>query len=124
MSEIPYFPKLDFNISTDIARNYKLADYTYEIIMKEIKNFEETLDDDHEVALKLTSFGQSITLSVTEIGYANPSTLFFYGYIGESPATLIQHISQLNFLLLATKKADPDQPPRRIAIGFVPPNAD
>ena len=104
--------------------NKSIKKEVYSFIMKEIKNFEETLDDDHEVILKLTSFGQSITLSVTEIGYANPSTLFFYGYIGESPATLIQHISQLNFLLLATKKADPDQPPRRIAIGFVPPNAD
>ena len=103
-------------------RDYSMADYTYEIIGKQIKDFEDRLDDDHEVALKLTSFGQSITLSVSEIGYANPSTLIFYGFVGEQPATLIQHMSQLNFLLLSVEKPDPAKPPRRI--GFVPPSED
>lgn len=76
-----------FEIPT--VRNYNLADYTYEVIMEQIKNFEDTLNDDQEVALKLTSFGQSITMAVTGIGYANPSTLFFYGLVGDQEATLI-----------------------------------
>lgn len=104
------------------VRNYNLADYTYEVIMEQIKDFEDALDDDQEVALKLTSFGQSITMAVTGIGYANPSTLFFYGLVGDQEATLIQHVSQLNFLLLAVKKTDPEKPARRI--GFVPPSED
>lgn len=81
-----------------------------------------TLDEDHEIALRLASFGQSITLSVVDIGYSNPSTLVFHGYVGDQPATLIQHMSQLNFLLLAVKKADPEKPPRRI--GFESPIED
>lgn len=104
------------------ARDYKLADYTYEIIMERLKEFEDNLDDNHEVAVKLASFGQSITLGVTDIGYSNPSTLVFYGYVGDQPATLIQHVSQLNFLLLAVKKADPEKPARRI--GFAQPTED
>ena len=103
-------------------RDYSMADYTYEIILERIKEFEEDLDSDHEVGIKLASFGQSITMSVTDIGYSNPSTLVFYGFIGEQPATLIQHVSQLNFLLLAVKKADPEKPPRRI--GFALPTED
>lgn len=89
-----------------------------EIIMEHIKKFENTLDNDHEVAIKLASFGQSITLSVIRIGYSDPNTLVFYGYVGEQPATLIQHMSQLNFLLLAAPKADPKKPVRRVKLGF------
>ena len=95
-------------------RDYNLADYSYEVILERIKYFEDSLDDEHEVAVKLASFGQALTLSVTDIGYSNPSTLVFHGYVGDQPATLIQHMSQLNFLLVAVKKSDPEKPPRRI----------
>ncbi len=103
-------------------RDYHLADYTCEIVMEQIKAFEASLDEDHEIAVKLTSFGQSVTMSVTNIGYADPSTLFFHGLVGEQPATLIQHVSQLNFLILAVRKQDPQKPARRI--GFSPPTGD
>ena len=104
------------------ARDYKLADYAYEVILDQIKEFEAELDDEHEVAIKLASFGQSVTMAVTDIGYANPSTLFFYGYVGDQHAQLIQHMSQLNFLLLAVRKTDPSRPARRI--GFAPSESD
>lgn len=110
---IPEIPEL---------RDYHAADYFRDIIMDELKAFEDELDDDHEVALMLTSFGQSVTLGVTSIGYANPNTLLFYGYVGEQPATLIQNVSQLNFLLLAVKRVDPEKPPRRI--GFAVSSED
>lgn len=103
-------------------RDYTQADYSYEVIIKCIYEFENNLDDDHEIAIKLASFGRSITMAVTDIGYANPSTLVFYGYVEGQYATLIQHMSQLNFLLLAVKKADPEKPPRRI--GFAVPSED
>lgn len=119
---MPEFQLPELNIPEIDMRNYNLADYFYEIILERIKEFEDDLDDEHEIALKLASFGQSVTLSVTDIGYSNPSTLVFYGYVGEQPATLIQHVSQLNFLLLAVKKADPEKPPRRI--GFAAPTED
>ena len=104
------------------ARSYNMADYSYEVIMDLIKDFESDLDNDHEVGIRLASFGQSITMSVTQIGYANPSTLIFYGYVGDQAATLIQHMSQLNFLLLSVPKADPEKPPHRI--GFALPSED
>ena len=113
MPEIDFGP-LNALADPELMRNYNQADYAYEIVMEEIRTFEQSLDDDHEVAIKLTSFGQSITLAVTDIGYANPSTLFFYGFVGDQKATLIQHMSQLNFLLLAVRKADPEKPARRI----------
>ena len=112
---LPEVPKIEI---PDI-RDFSMADYAYEVIMEQIKEFELSLDDEHETAVKLASFGQDLTMSVTDIGYANPSTLVFYGYVGEHEATLVQHMSQLNFLLLAVPKADPSKPPKRIYIsGF------
>lgn len=103
-------PLADFPLPKDT----RMASYSYEVIRNQIKEFEDSLDSDHEVAVMLTSFGQSITMSVTSIGYSNPSTLVFHGYVGEQAATLIQHMSQLNFLMLAVEKPDPQKPPRRI----------
>ena len=80
---------LDFKT---ITRNYSMADYTYEVIMERIKDFEDKLDYDHEVSIQLASFGKSITLAVSEIGYSNPTTLVFHGIVdGNQRATLIQH---------------------------------
>ena len=75
-----------------------------------------------KVAVQLASFGQSITMAVSDVGYSNPSTLVFYGYVNGQKATLIQHMSQLNFLLLAIEKSDPKKPAYRI--GFELPTED
>lgn len=104
----------DFKLPELDIKNYTFADYQYELICESIKNFEDSLNDKQEVALKLASFGQSITLNVTNIGYSNPSLIHFYGYVGNDKAHLIQHVNQLNFLILAVPKADPVKPPRRI----------
>ena len=58
-------------------------------------------------------------MHVESIGYQNSSQIRFYGTVNGQKSTLIQHVSQLNLLLLASKKLNPDDsaPPRRI--GFV-----
>ena len=100
-------------------RNYDLADWQYEKISEQIKEFQDGLDNDHELALKLTNFGQSIMLSVTDIGYQNPCLIYYYGYVNDKYCQLIQHVSQINFLLMAVPKSDPEKPARRVKIGFV-----
>lgn len=103
-------------------RNYQNADYQYEVLCNYIKDFQDNLDDEHEVGLQLASFGQSTLLNVTDIGYSNPSIIDFYGYCNGNPAHLIQHINQLNFLLLAVPKSDPAKPARRIGFDINPNN--
>lgn len=49
------------------VRDYYLADYQYELLCKDINEFQNALDDDHEVGLQLASFGQSVLLNVTDI---------------------------------------------------------
>lgn len=114
-------PLSDFDFSR-LPGDYSLADYQYEIIVKEISDFEKNLDNDHEIALKLCNFGQSILLNVTEISYHNPNLMFFYGYVNDNYTQLIQHTSQINFLLMAVPKSNPKEPPRRI--GFTCENKD
>lgn len=101
----------DFSIS---LRDYSLADWKYEKIMEEIAAFESTLDNDHEIALRLASFGTSTVIIVTSIGYQNPDMLYFYGFVGGKKAQLIQHVSQLNFLITAVEREDKSKPARRI----------
>ena len=79
----------------------------------QIKKFDAELDPDHEVGMKLVTFGQAITFHVTGLGFHNPSLIFFYGETPEGDKVqLIQHISQISFVLMAMPKPDPDQPKR------------
>jgi len=117
MQPLTHKPKIDVEKA---FRNYQLADYQYEILMEAIKEFESELDDNHEVAVQLAAFGQSIVMQVTDIGYSNPALIHFHGYVNGQKSQLIQHVSQLNFLLMAVPKADPGRPARRI--GFLPPH--
>ncbi len=97
---------------------YSYSDTQFEILSKHIKAFEKTLDSEHEVGLILTNFGQSITMQVTEISYEESVLMIFKGYVNGRMSTLIQHVSQLNFLLTSVEK-EPDRPKR--TIGFSVP---
>ena len=105
-----------------IGRDFNLADWKYEKIIEEIYHFEKDLDDEHEIALKLTAFGASTTMIVTSIGYQNPDMLYFYGFVNGKDAQLIQHVSQLNFLITSIEREDKTKPARRI--GFQIPSSD
>lgn len=114
-------PDLRFNFSQAIetmqVRDYSMADWKYEKIKEQIEEFQEDLPDDVDVCVALASFGTSMIMQVTDIGYQNPDILYFYGYINGNQTQLIQHMSQLNFILMVMKKEEPERPPRRI--GFV-----
>lgn len=87
----------------------------FEIIRKYVLEFQSGLDDTHDVGLLLTNFGSSILMEVTEIGYEESVLMVFKGFVNGTPSTLIQHVSQLNFLLTTVPKQS-DVPHR--TIGF------
>ncbi len=95
-------------------RDYSMADWKYEKIKEQIEDFQATLADDVDVCVALASFGTNMIMQVADIGYQNPDMLYFYGYINGNETQLIQHVSQLNFILMAVKKEEPERPPRRI----------
>ena len=105
-------PVPDFSkIKLPADRRY--ADTQFKIIKKYILDFQASLDANHDVGLMLTSFGQTVTMAVTHIGYESPVLMVFHGFVDGCEATLIQHISQLNFLLITMEKS-PDVPKRKI----------
>ena len=109
-------------IESPHVRNYQLADWKYEEIIEQIDEFQNSLDSDHEVAIFLASFGSSVCMQVTRVGYQNPDLLYFYGYVNGVESQLIQHVSQLNFLLTSVEREDKTKPARRI--GFEVPTTE
>jgi hypothetical protein len=103
-------------LPTDLLRNPNLADHLFKVITTRIKEFEASLDDDFELAIILPSFGNVIQLNLTDVGYSNPNTLVFNGVVNGQKATVIQHMSMFNLLLLGVPKQDLAKP--RWRIGF------
>lgn len=87
-------------------------------IYEEIVRYQSQLPEDNDVAMSVVQFGQSTTIFVDSIGYIGYNIIRFGG-LGSSgkPMELLQHVSQLNFLLMVVPKAEPEVPKRRI--GFV-----
>ena len=112
------FPQINIPDIEPLPIAYSYSDTQFEVLEKYIRDFEETLDSEHEVGLILTNFGQSITMQVVQVSYEKSVLMVFKGYVNGKMSTLIQHVSQLNFLLTSIDK-EPDKPKR--PIGFVRP---
>lgn len=90
------------------------AEWAYERLILYIKNFEETLDNDHEAAMGFTDTGGGI-LKIEGLGYFDPDIVTFYGADQTGARVqLVQHVTQLNVLLRAMPKAKDAPEPRRI----------
>lgn len=103
-------------LSESLGRTSNPARWTYERLGEYIKKFESELDEEHEIGVRLVSFGQTIVFHVEDIGYYGPDIITFYGNNEKGEKLqLIQNLSQLSFLLIAVKKLQ-DKPRR---IGFI-----
>lgn len=96
------------------SRAEQVAYYLYE----EIGNYQNNLPDTEDVAMCIVQFNQSITILVKDIGYIGYNLVCFHGEdtLGK-PLELIQHVQQLNFLLMVVQKPEPEAPKRKV--GFV-----
>jgi hypothetical protein len=91
------------------------AEGIFEHLMGRVKQFQAGLDEKEEIGLQLANFGLSTQLHIRSIGYKNPNLVEFHGVDpNDNEATLVQHISQLNFMLIAVKPFE-EEPYR---IGF------
>lgn len=98
--------------------NKSPAEWAYERIVMYIQKFEETLDADHEVGMGFAA-GDVGSLKIQGMGYFAPDMVTFYG---EDPAgnkmQLVQHVHQLNVMLVAEPKAEPEAEPNRIGFAL------
>lgn len=107
-----------YSVTESLADN--LASEFCQKLYESIRRFDEQLDDAHAVGMRLVAFGQAITFSVSRIGYTNPSLIHFYGQIENGQSVeLIQHVSQISFLLTAVPRVNPTKP--KAPIGFIGP---
>ena len=90
------------------------AQWAYERIILYLKNFEESLDSEHEAAMGFTG-GDAGVLRIEGMGYFDPDIVTFYGSDPTgAKLQLIQHVSQLNVMLRAVPKAVDEAEPNRI----------
>jgi len=92
------------------------AEGIFKYLMQRVRQFQGTLAEDQEIGLQLANFGIPAQIHIRSIGYTNPNLIEFQGIdMNENEVTLVQHISQLSFLLIAVKPLPEDEPYR---IGF------
>ena len=83
------------------------ASELFEYLMERVEEFQKSLSDDEEIGLALANFGKAAEIHIRSIGYKNPNLIEFSGLDAENnEVTLLQHISQLNFLLTALKPVE------------------
>ena len=90
------------------------AEWAYERIILYIQSFEEQLDSDHEVGMGFVG-GDIGTLKIKGMGFFAPDMITFYG---EDPnggkMQLVQHVTQLNVMLVSAPKGNAEAEPNRI----------
>lgn len=106
--------KLPDCITREPAAKKSPAQWAYERTVLYLKNFEEQLDNEHEVAMGFVGSDAGV-LRIEGMGYFDPDIVTFFGM---DPAggrmQLVQHVSQLNVVLRALPKAVENKAPNRI----------
>lgn len=115
---LPDIPMLkSFGQQLSEANQPYTAQNMFRQLVERVQEFEAKLDQEHEVGMRLVSFGKSTEFRVSRIGYLDPSLLWFQGVMPDgSDVELIQHVSQINFMLLKVRRKAPEEP--RCPIGF------
>jgi hypothetical protein len=99
-------PKVRNPMLENIESNF--ASEFYKRLTKIITEFDASLDNAHEVGVRLVSFGQTVVFHLDSMGYYNPSLISFHGYTEDgNPVELIQHVSQISILLTKLTRKDP-----------------
>ena len=100
-------PKLETSIIPNLnsIMPLNMAEYAVDAIYEEIADFEASLDENHEVGMPIVGGPANLCVHVREVYRFGTDKLVFVGVDSDqNPVRLIQHLSQLNFLMLAAKK--------------------
>lgn len=109
-SILPKMPDLSAHSThlADLNRSLmppNMAEYAVKAIYEEIADFEASLDSDHEVGMPIVGGPSGLCVHVREVYRFGTDKLVFVGIDRDQrPVRLIQHLSQLNFLMLAAPK--------------------
>lgn len=79
--------------------------------------FERSINPDEEIGLALSSFGVQHQIIVERVSALGVNLIVIRGIENGVSVSLVQHLSQLSFLLIPVKKAQPEAPRRKIGFG-------
>lgn len=98
----------DFAAEARQKRNREVVDLGYahimfDRLMRQIQQFEATLQPNEETAAYLASFGTQVLIAIDNVGYHNPYFITFDGVNVDTRqrVRLVQHVSQINVLFAA-----------------------
>jgi len=90
------------------------AEWAFVRLSKLIEDFENGLDKDDEVGARIVGLPGDGTMTIDDVGFWGPDFIMFLGKNGDGkPVRLIQHYTQINVLLDASKKPE-EREARRI----------
>jgi hypothetical protein len=116
----PYRSPVDIKLQPNplvVAAEANYASEFHKRLVKLINQFDATLDQSHEVGVRLVNFGQTVVFHLEDLGYWNTSLISFSGKTeANAPVELIQHVSQISILLMKVPRKDLSKPKR--PIGF------
>lgn len=87
-------PKFEVPKTPDLPTHHMWADTQFEIIRRYILEFQNSLDDEHEVGVMLTNFGQSILMEITNISYEKSVLMVFKGFVNERVCSSSKNVSK------------------------------
>ena len=76
-SFVPEIPNIEHTTNPNLASEF------HKRIAQWIQEFDANLDQEHEVGVKLLSFGQTIVFHLQDMGFWNPSLILFKGFTDE-----------------------------------------
>lgn len=90
------------------------AEWAYERIVMYIQQFERTLDSEHEVGMGFAG-SDAGAVKIQGMGFFAPDMITFYGEDDQgAKMQLVQHVNQLNVMLVSEPKAKEQAEPNRI----------
>ena len=96
------------------AESKSPARWAYERVILYIQNFEQQLKPDQDVAMGFTG-GDAGVIRIEGLGYFDPDIITFYGTNEDGAKTqLVQHVTQLNVMLMARPVLPEQEEPNRI----------
>ena len=119
--EMPRFPAINVPVKSqlEVIAEANSAQEFHNRIVEMIKHFDASLDNTHEVGIRLVNFGQTVVFHFRHLGYWNPSLLMFFGVLDDgTEVQLIQHVSQISVLLQKLPLQDPSKPKPQIGFGI------
>jgi hypothetical protein len=80
-------------------------------LIAEMAEYDSQLDPSKEVALRLAGMSTDEALRVRDVSFVEPHAVVIHGEDADGqPARLVQNLAQLNFLLVALNRTNPEKP--------------